>query len=291
MLLGGIECGGTKMVCAIGDENGRIIEKQTIPTESPDITMPLIVNYFKSFPIIAMGVASFGPIDLRRKSPTYGYITSSTKLYWRNYNLLGELKKEFNIPFGLDTDVNGAVLGEVTYGSMKGITNGLYMTVGTGIGIGVYANGALVHGMLHPEGGHVTVKRHPEDTFYGNCVYHGDCLEGMASGSALDERFGIQAAKVSMDNYAWKFESYYLAQAIMDYILILSPEKIVLGGGVMNRKELFPMIRADVESLLGGYLHTYQLEHIDDYIIPSSLGGDQGVMGCMKLAFDAAAAS
>ncbi|MCR5684733.1 MAG: ROK family protein [Lachnospiraceae bacterium] len=291
MVLGGLECGGTKMVCAIGDENGRIIEKQTIPTEKPEITMPLIINYFKAYPIMAMGVASFGPIDLQRKSPTYGHITSSTKVHWRNFDLLGELKKEFDIPFGFDTDVNGAILGEVTYGSMKGILNGVYMTVGTGIGIGVYSNGALVHGMLHPEGGHVPVKRHPEDTFYGNCVYHGDCLEGMASGSALNERLGIAPEKVGMDNPVWKYESFYLAQAIIGYILTLSPEKIVLGGGVMNRRELFPMIRAEVERLMGGYLHTYQLDHIEDYIIPSSLGGDQGVMGCMKLAYDAAVSS
>ena len=291
MLLGGLECGGTKMVCAVGDEKGRITERRVIPSESPEVTMPQIFRFFKSFPVVALGIAAFGPLDLNLKSPTYGYITSTTKLSWRNFDLLGRIKDELNIPCGFDTDVNGAVLGEITYGCMKGLNNAIYMTVGTGIGIGVYANGALLHGMLHPEGGHVLVRRHPDDHFKGSCMYHKDCLEGMASGSALNARLGFGAEALSADDPVWEFESYYLAQAIVSYILTLSPEKIVLGGGVMNRSELFPMIRRDVVKLLGGYVVSEKIDKIDEYIVPSVLGGNQGVMGCMKLAYDAACIS
>ncbi|MCR5330643.1 MAG: ROK family protein [Lachnospiraceae bacterium] len=291
MLLGGLECGGTKMVCAVGDEKGRILKKETFPSLTPEETMPKIIDFFRENSVIAIGIASFGPVDPDMKSPTYGYITSTTKVHWKNYNLLGTIRNALSIPCGFDTDVNGAVLGEVTYGCMKGLSNALYITVGTGIGIGVYSNGALLHGMLHPEGGHVTVRRHPDDTFEGNCIYHGDCLEGLASGSALDARFGKKAEFIKSDDPVWTFESYYLAQAIVNYILILSPEKIVMGGGVMNRTELLPMIRKDVVKLLNGYIHSPKIENIDEYITASALNGNQAVMGCMKLAYDAACSS
>ena len=291
MLLGGLECGGTKMVCAVGDEKGRILKKETFPSLTPEETMPKIIDFFRENSVIAIGIASFGPVDPDMKSPTYGYITSTTKVHWKNYNLLGTIRNALSIPCGFDTDVNGAVLGEVTYGCMKGLSNALYITVGTGIGIGVYSNGALLHGMLHPEGGHVTVRRHPDDTFEGNCIYHGDCLEGLASGSALDARFGKKAEFIKSDDPVWTFESYYLAQAIVNYILILSPEKIVMGGGVMNRTELLPMIRKDVVKLLNGYIHSPKIENIDEYITASALNGNQAVRGCMKLAYDAACSS
>lgn len=291
MLLGGLECGGTKMVCAIGDESGRIVKTIKIPSGMPDDTMPKIIDFFRSNSVMAMGIASFGPVDPDVKSPTYGYITSTTKVGWKDFNLLGTIKEALSVPCGFDTDVNGAVLGEVTYGCMKGLSNALYMTVGTGIGIGVYTNGALLHGMLHPEGGHIIVRRHPDDTFAGNCIYHGDCLEGMASGSALDKRFGMKAELIGDDDPVWEYESYYLAQAIVNYILTLSPERIVLGGGVMNRKELFPLIRRDVVKLLKGYIHSPKIDNIDEYITGSALNGNQAVMGCMKLAYDAACSS
>ena len=240
---------------------------------------------------MALGIASFGPLDLDTESPTYGYITSTTKRDWVNYNLLGELKSELPVPCGFDTDVNGAVLGEVTYGSMKGLRNALYMTVGTGIGIGVYANGALLHGMLHPEGGHMIVRRHPDDTFAGNCDYHGDCLEGMASGSALEARLGCKAENTTVSDEIWGFESYYIAQALVSYILTLSPEKIVLGGGVMKNTGLIRSVRKDVKKLLAGYIHSEKIDNIDEYIVLSQLDGRQAVMGCMKLAYDAAVSS
>lgn len=288
MLLGAIEAGGTKMICAIGDETGRITDRISIPTETPEKTMPAILEYFRKFPICAMGIACFGPIDLNRNSKTYGFITSTTKVAWRNYDFLGTVQRELKVPCGFDTDVNGAALGEATYGCMKGLENGLYITVGTGVGVGVLCNGALVHGMLHPEGGHVLLKRHPDDSCEGICVYHGDCLEGLASGPAIEKRAGRKAQELDEHDHEWEIESYYLAQGICDYIMILSPEKIVMGGGVMNQPHLMPMVREKVKKLLAGYICTSQTDNIDSYIVPTSLGGDQAVMGCMKLAYDAA---
>lgn len=288
MLLGAIEGGGTKTLCAVGEEDGRIIDKITIPTLSPEETMPRIIEYFRDRMVCALGLASFGPIDLDKKSPTYGYITTTTKPSWRNYNILGTLKDALKVPCGFDTDVNGAVLGEVTYGALRHAQNGLYITIGTGIGTGIYVNGSLVHGMQHPEGGHVIVRRHPEDDFKGICDYHSDCLEGLASGPAILARTGHRGDELSPDDKVWEFVSYYIAQAIIDYILIVSPQKIILGGGVMQQEFLFPMIREQVGRLMNSYITAPQMQNLDTYIIPASLHGDQAIMGCMKLAYDEA---
>lgn len=288
MILGAIEGGGTKMVCAVGEEDGKIIDKKSFPTKTPEETMPQIIDYFKDRMICALGLASFGPIDLDRKSPTYGNITNSTKLSWRNYNILGAMKEGLGVPCGFDTDVNGAVLGEVTYGALRNARNGIYITIGTGVGTGIYVNGALVHGMQHPEGGHLLVRRHPEDDFKGICDYHDDCLEGLASGPAIQARTGRKGSELSPDDKVWKFVSYYIAQAICDYIFIVSPQKIVLGGGVMQQTFLFPMIRDEVKRLMNGYITTKEMLDLDNYIVPSMLHGDQAIMGCMKLAYDEA---
>lgn len=288
MLLGAIEGGGTKMLCAVGEEDGRIIDKVVFPTETPEETIPKMIDYFKDRMICALGLASFGPIDLDRKSPTYGYITTTTKPSWRNFNILGAFKEALKVPCGFDTDVNGAVLGEATYGSLRHARNGLYITVGTGIGTGIYVNGGLVHGMQHPEGGHVVVRRHPDDKFAGICDYHGDCLEGLASGPAILARTGKRGNELPPDHEVWRFISYYIAQAICDYILIVSPQKIILGGGVMQQEFLFPMIRDEVRRLMNSYICTEQMKDLDNYIIPAMLKGDQAIMGCMKLAYDEA---
>lgn len=288
MLLGGIEGGGTKMVCAIGDEFGKIYDKVSFPTLAPMETMPKIIDYFKAFEICGLGLASFGPVDLNPKSETYGYITSSTKLDWKYYNIMGTLKDALGVPIGIDTDVNVAALGEIAYGCMQGVNTGMYVTVGTGVGIGLYANGAPVHGILHPEGGHILVRRHPEDTFAGICAYHGDCIEGLASGPAIEKRAGMSAKDIPEDAKDWEFVSYYIAQGICAFILSVAPEKIVLGGGVMNRTHVIPMIRSEVVRLLNGYIDTPQIKDIDSYIVPASLGGEQAVKGCMKLAYDRA---
>lgn len=284
MLYGALEAGGTKMVMAIGNENGEILEQLSIPTETPDITMVKIVDYFKDKKIEALGVGSFGPIDLDKDSPTYGSITSTPKLAWVNYNIVNELKNALQIPIGFDTDVNASALGEATWGSMKGLGSGIYITIGTGVGVGVYMNGSLLHGMLHPEAGHVLLSKHPEDTFEGVCPYHPNCLEGLASGPSIEKRWSKKAYELKDNTKVWELEAYYIAQGIVNYILTLSPHKIVLGGGVMHQEQLFPLIRKEVARLLNGYVKTRQMEELDQYIVPASLKGNQGIMGCIQLA-------
>ena len=284
MLLGALEAGGTKMVLAIGNENGEILDRVSIPTETPVITVPKIIAYFKDKNIEALGIGSFGPVDLDKESKTFGYITSTPKLAWANYDIVGEIKKELRIPVGFDTDVNAAALGEATWGSIKGLSSGIYITVGTGIGVGVYMNGSLLHGMLHPEAGHVLLSKHSSDTFEGVCPYHPNCMEGLASGPSIEKRWKEKAVALADRKEVWELEAYYLAQGIANYILTLSPHKIVLGGGVMHQEQLFPLIRSQVVKLLNGYVKTAQIADIDNYIVPASLNDNQGIMGCIQLA-------
>jgi fructokinase len=284
MLFGALEAGGTKMVLAIGNENGEILEQVSIPTETPDITIPKIIEYFKGKEIAALGIGSFGPIDLDKKSPTYGYITSTPKLAWANYDFVGNIKKSLDLPIGFDTDVNGSALGEATWGSTKGIDSSIYITIGTGVGVGVFQNGGLLHGMLHPEAGHVLLSKHTEDNFEGACPYHPNCFEGLAAGPAIEKRWGKKAIELKDNEKVWEMEAYYIAQALVGYILTLSPHRIVLGGGVMHQEQLFPMIRQKVTELLNGYVRTAQLNDMDNYIVPAALNDNQGIMGCIQLA-------
>ncbi len=287
MLIGALEAGGTKMICAIGNEDGTILEQVSIPTTTPEETLPKIVAYFKDKGIKALGVAAFGPVDVKPESETYGYILDTPKLAWKHKDLLGILKKELEVPIGLDTDVNGSCLGEMTYGCAKGLDSVIYITIGTGVGVGVSVNGKLLHGMLHPEGGHILLERHPEDPEGGICPYHKNCLEGFASGPSIEKRWGKKAIELVDRPEVWELESYYIAQALTDYIMILSPQKIILGGGVMHQEQLFPLIRSKVKEMVNGYINTKELEDIDNYIVPASLNDDQGIMGCIKLGLDA----
>ncbi|MBH1941385.1 ROK family protein [Mobilitalea sibirica] len=284
MLLGALEAGGTKMVMAIGDEKGKIFEQVSIPTNTPSETIPKITSYFKEKHIDALGVGCFGPIDLDRKSKTYGYITSTPKLAWSDYNIVGSLKSALSVPIGFDTDVNASVLGEAIWGSIKDLSSGVYITIGTGIGVGVYLNGSLLHGMLHPEAGHIFMNRHPEDTFKGVCPYHPNCLEGLASGPSIEKRYHTKAYKLQSNEKVWEIEAYYIAQGIVNLILTFSPHKIVLGGGVMKQKQLYPLIRDQVLKLLNGYIKTPQLNDIDNYIVSATLDDKQGILGCLELA-------
>lgn len=284
MKLGALEAGGTKMVCAIGDETGYMIHRMSVPTETPDKTISPMIEYFKKHGIEALGIGCFGPIDLQKNSPTYGYITTTPKLAWQHYNIVGAFQEALGIPVGFDTDVNGSALGEIAFGSMKGLHSGLYITIGTGIGVGVYSNGHLLHGMLHPEAGHILLPKHPSDSYEGNCPYHKTCLEGLASGPAIEARYGKSAAELANQPEVWELEAFYIASAIVNYILTLSPQRIVLGGGVMHQEQLFPLIRSKVKELLSGYLRTKELEDLEHYIIPCSLKDNQGVMGCFELA-------
>ena len=287
MLIGALEAGGTKMVCAVGKEDGSVLEQVSIPTTTPEETIPQILDYFKSKEIGALGVAAFGPVDVKPASPTYGVIVNTPKIPWRNCDLLGQLKRELAIPIGLDTDVNGSCLGEMTYGCARGLENVIYITIGTGVGVGVCCGGKLVHGMLHPEGGHILLSRHPKDPKGGICPNHPNCLEGFACGPSIEARWGKKAAELADEPLVWEIESYYIAQALVDFIMILSPQKIILGGGVMHQEQLFPLIRRQVKEMVGGYLSTPELEDLEHYIVPASLGGDQGIMGCIKLGLNA----
>lgn len=287
MILGALEAGGTKMVCAIGDEYGNLKDRITFPTKTPEITMPQMISYFKKFPVEAIGIGTFGPADLNPASETYGYITTTPKLAWANFNIRGTFEQALQIPVSIDTDVNAAALGEAAFGCMKNINNGIYITIGTGIGVGILAEGKLLHGMLHPEGGHILLDRHPSDTYQGCCPYHKNCFEGLASGPALEKRYGKKAIELTNLREVWELEADYIAKALVNYILILSPERIVLGGGVMHQEQLFPLVRKRTMELLNGYLKTRQLENIDTYIVPPSLNDNQGVLGCLKLALDA----
>ncbi len=276
------------MVCAIGDETGRILDQTSIPTTIPEETMPLIIDYFMDKDVKALGVASFGPIDPDPTSETYGYITSTPKPGWTNYNILGELKKTYDVPMGFDTDVNGSLLGEVTWGSSKGLTDAVYITIGTGIGGGVMSGGNLVHGMLHPELGHMLIIPRANDHYAGRCPFHGNnCLEGMASGPAIGERWGRPAKELAGQKEVWELEADYVAQALTNVILTLSPKRIILGGGVMHQEVLFPLIRTRVKECLNGYVRTSLLDDLDNYVVPASLNDDQGIMGCIKLALNA----
>lgn len=287
MLIGALEAGGTKMVCALGREDGTILEQVSIPTTTPEETIPKIVSYFEGKGIEALGVATFGPADVNPASPTYGHILETPKLAWRNMDLLGHLKEALKVPMGFDTDVNGSCLGEVTYGCAKGLDSVIYITIGTGVGVGVYVNGGLLHGMLHPEGGHILLAPHPEDPGRCICPSHAGCLEGLASGPSIEARWGRKAVQLVDEPKVWELESYYIAQALTDYIMILSPQRIILGGGVMHQEQLFPLIRGKVTEMIAGYIRTKELEHMDTYIVPASLHDDQGIMGAVKLGLNA----
>lgn len=289
--LGALEAGGTKMVCAIGDETGRIFEQISIPTRTPEETIPELTAYFKERGVEALGIGCFGPIELDRRSPRYGYITSTPKLAWREFDMAGAFAGALGCPVGFDTDVNASVLGEVTFGQAKGLSCVIYLTVGTGVGGGIYIEGRLLHGMLHPETGHVLITPRKDDPYGGRCPYHKNCLEGLASGPAIEERWGDKAANLADRPEVWELEADYIAQALTGYILTLSPQMIILGGGVMHQTQLFPLIREKTARLLGGYIRTKRLDDIERYIVPASLGDDQGIMGCLELAARARAES
>lgn len=284
MRFGALEAGGTKMVCAVGDETGKIVERVSIQTETPEITIPKLIEFFKDKEIEALGIASFGPVELDEQSPDYGSIMATNKVAWRYYNIRNAFAEALQCPVGFDTDVNGSVLGEVTFGQAKGKESVLYLTIGTGVGAGICIGGKLLHGMLHPEAGHVLITKKDGDTFPGNCCYHRNCLEGHAAGPAIEERWGKKAQELADRPEVWELEADYIAQALTGYIMTISPNMLILGGGVMHQEQLFPLIREKVTEYIGGYLQAEELQDMEHYIVPASLHDDQGIMGCLELA-------
>ncbi len=283
MILGALEAGGTKMVCAIGNENGDIREQVSIPTETPEITIPRFLSFFEGKDIEALGIGCFGPIDVNRDSATYGYITTTPKPAWQNFNIVGAFRDKLGVPVGFDTDVNGSALGEYTWGIAKGLQSCIYITIGTGVGVGAIVDGRLVHGMMHPEGGHILLRKLPHDTYEGFCPFHKNCMEGLAAGPAIEGRWGKKAIELSDRVEVWEMEAEYIAQALVDYVMLLSPQRIILGGGVMHQTQLLPLIREKFRGLLNGYIRTKELEDLDSYIVVQSLDDKQGIMGALKL--------
>ena len=285
MNIGALEAGGTKMVLGVFSKDGTILNQITVPTQEPAATMPRMQEFFRDHQVQALGVGSFGPLDLDPASATYGCITNTPKLAWKNYPLLENLKGGRSIPCAIDTDVNAAALAEIVLGAAKGVSNAVYVTVGTGIGGGVVVDGQMVHGLLHPEVGHMMLRPHPQDPNPGGvCPYHDGCLEGLASGPAIGARVQGDARLLADEDPTFDIEAYYLAQMCVNLILIASPQRIILGGGVMERQELFPKVRKETQRLLGGYVqHASVLEGIDEYILPPKLFPISGLMGAYLL--------
>lgn len=286
LLFGALEAGGTKMVMSILDDNGMMLERVAIPTQTPAQTMPQMIAFFRERGICALGIGCFGPLDLNPASPTYGFITTTPKLPWRHFPLLSEFVKALNIPVGLDTDVNCAALAEHRLGAAKGLGSCVYVTVGTGIGGGIIINGQRVHGLMHPELGHQLIFPEANDPSPdGFCPYHKRCLEGLASGPAIMKRWGMPAQKLPADHPAWVLEASYMAQMCVNAIMSFSPEKIILGGGVMHKELLLPMIREKTLQLLNGYIGSPVInEGMRNYIVVPGLGDNSGVMGAWLLA-------
>ena len=289
MRFGTLEAGGTKMVLSVGDENNELLEQASIPTETPEKTIPRMIGWFRDKGIAALGIGSFGPVDLRKASPTYGWITRTPKPGWSGQPLLPPLRDELGVPALIDTDVNAAALAEWKLGAARGLDGCMYVTVGTGIGAGLVIEGKLVHGLVHPELGHMLLCPEPEDqTPVGFCPYHRNCLEGLASGPAMEKRWGIKAYQLPPEHPAWDLEAAYLAQMCMNAICAFSPQKIILGGGVMQQKHLFPRIREKTLTLLNGYVQAKEiLEDIDRYIVEPGLGTKSGATGALLLAQEA----
>lgn len=287
-MLGAIEAGGTKFVCAVSEDGRDIKERISIPTTTPDETMRQVYDFFRAFSIEAVGIGSFGPIDINTKNDTYGYITTTPKTAWQNFNILGDVQKHLAVPAGFTTDVNAAALGEWKHGAGAGKTSCLYMTVGTGIGVGAVINNNILEGLNHPEAGHIMVRRHPGDQFTGTCPYHSDCLEGLASGPAVEQRWGEKGSELTSRPEVWDLEAYYLAQAMMNYILILTPERIIIGGGVSKQPSLLAKVHEKTQQLLQGYVQDPMITHnIDQYIVTPDLHDDAGITGGFALAAQA----
>ncbi len=286
MLIGALEAGGTKMVCSIGTPGSGVLQRAIFPTAEPDATLSQIIDFLEGFDIDALGIGSFGPLNLDPRSPEYGSITRTPKEGWRNYPLYQVLRDALKVPTGIDTDVNAAALAELEMGAGKNVSNLVYVTVGTGIGGGIVVNRELVHGLVHPELGHMLLCPMDNDSMAeGCCQFHQHCLEGLASGPAIEKRWGLSPRLMTEDHPAWDLEVEYLSQMCVNIILMLSPEKIVLGGGVMQQTHLFPRIRTAVLNKLGEYVASEILtpERIGQYIVPPALGVNSGVTGALLL--------
>jgi fructokinase len=289
-LYGGIEAGGTKFVCAVAGGPDDIKAIETIPTASPEVTLGKAAGFFQrvksEYPITALGIASFGPLDLEPRSPSYGCIVNTPKAGWSGTDLVGYFKDELSLPVALDTDVNGAALAEGLWGAARGLDSVVYLTVGTGIGGGGVINGRTMRGLSHPEMGHIRVPHDiVKDPFPGSCPYHGDCLEGLASGMAMKERWGKTPEEIPDGHPAWELEADYLAEGSVNYIYTLAPQRIIIGGGVMKKEGLLTSVREKLVELLNKYgAFPANVRDITEYIVAPGLGDRSGILGAITLA-------
>jgi fructokinase len=290
-LCGAVEAGGTKFVCMVGTGPADVRAQVRIATRTPDRTLREMVDFFRAAgeqhgPLAAIGIASFGPVDLHPGSPTFGFITSTPKPGWANVDIGGAVREALQVPVGFDTDVNAAALAEWRWGAAQGLETFIYLTVGTGIGGGGLVNGRLMHGLVHPEMGHVRIPHDVlADPFAGICPFHGDCLEGLASGPAMNARWLQPAEQLPSDHPGWALEARYLALALVNFICTLSPERIVIGGGVMSKEHLYPLVRRQVLELLNNYVRAPRiLQSIESYIVAPWLGSHAGALGALALA-------
>jgi fructokinase len=298
MIIGAIEAGGTKFVCGLMDADCQeyakptLLAKASIPTTSPQETLGAAMEFLGRSAeskgigkLDCVGIGCFGPVDLKLSSPTWGYVTATPKPGWRDTEVAGFFRDALHVPVAFDTDVNAAAYGELLWGGAKGLKDFIYVTVGTGIGGGVFSNGSLVHGLAHPELGHVKVQREASDSFPGICPYHRDCLEGMASGTAIGRRWGGSAEKLGTDHEAWELEARYLAKAFADYVFVLSPERILIGGGVGLRPGLAERVAAMLGEELGGYVPALtDPARLAGFIARPLLGAEAGLFGAAALA-------
>ncbi|MGX7195923.1 fructokinase ScrK [Enterococcus olivae] len=286
MLYGSIEAGGTKFVCAIGNEDLEIVERVSYPTTTPEETMSSVIEFFSQYQeeLVAIGVGSFGPIDIHKDSETYGYITSTPKLAWQNFDFVGTLKKSFDVPVAWTTDVNAAAYGEYVFGNGKGLSSVVYYTIGTGVGGGALQDGRFIEGFSHPEMGHMMIVPHSDDDFKGNCPFHGNCLEGMAAGPAIEKRSGRKGQDIPADDPIWAIEAEYIAQCAYNTTLMLSPDVIIFGGGVMKQRHMVEKVHQAFKRLLNNYVKTPSL---DKYIVTPALEDNAGTLGCLALAKNA----
>jgi len=286
-LFGGIEAGGTKFNCIVASSPETILAETRFPTTTPAETIGRVIDFFHGYPSLgSIGIACFGPLDLNPASPKFGFITSTPKANWADTDITGWIKRELDVPVGIDTDVNAAAMAEGIWGSCQGLDSFVYFTIGTGVGGGAVVNGKPLHGLVHPEMGHIVLPHdHQRDPFPGNCPFHGDCFEGMASGPAINKRWGQSAETLPADHPAWDLEADYISQAMQSIVCTLSPQRIVLGGGVMQQPHLFPLIRQKTQSFLHGYVQAPQImSNIDQFIVPPGLGTHSGMMGAIALA-------
>ncbi len=290
-LYGGIEAGGTKFVCAVGTGPDDLRDIVRIETTTPQETFAKVIGYFRKQAsagneIASLGIASFGPVDVHPGSKTFGFITSTPKPGWSDTDFWGTIKNALQIPVAFDTDVNVAALGERSWGAAQGLDTFMYLTIGTGLGGGGFVNGKMMHGLVHPEVGHIRIPHDlSKDPYPGSCPFHGDCLEGLACGVAMKQRWGMEGEKLPADHPAWELEAEYLAYALVNFICTVSPQKIIMGGGVMQQESLFPMIRKKVKELLNSYVGSEAVQaKIDQYIIPPQLGNRAGILGAIAMA-------